>query len=143
MFILPCNTHSHHCIIGNDSISAMNVEQVAIPATQMSDRAKLESLVTECEVVSDTSTTCADAQKPTSRLTISPDYVVKEGPLGTIRPIRIICLGAGASGINLAYQVQQRLRKTQLVIYEKNPGVGGTWYENRYPGCKCDIRESH
>jgi cation diffusion facilitator CzcD-associated flavoprotein CzcO len=24
-------------------------------------------------------------------------------------------------------------------VYEKNPKVGGTWYENRYPGCKCDI----
>jgi cation diffusion facilitator CzcD-associated flavoprotein CzcO len=25
-----------------------------------------------------------------------------------------------------------------LKIYEKNPDVGGTWYENRYPGCACD-----
>lgn len=24
-------------------------------------------------------------------------------------------------------------------IYEKNPDIGGTWYENRYPGCACDI----
>jgi cation diffusion facilitator CzcD-associated flavoprotein CzcO len=26
-----------------------------------------------------------------------------------------------------------------LTIYEKNAGVGGTWFENRYPGCACDI----
>lgn len=25
------------------------------------------------------------------------------------------------------------------VVYEKNLSVGGTWFENRYPGCKCDI----
>lgn len=62
--------------------------------------------------------------------------------MGTIRAVRIICIGAGVSGINLAYQVQQRMQKTELVIYEKNPSVGGTWYENRYPGCKCDIRKN-
>jgi cation diffusion facilitator CzcD-associated flavoprotein CzcO len=26
-----------------------------------------------------------------------------------------------------------------LTIYEKNPEVGGTWYENRYPGVACDV----
>ncbi|KIX10171.1 uncharacterized protein Z518_01252 [Rhinocladiella mackenziei CBS 650.93] len=25
------------------------------------------------------------------------------------------------------------------VIYEKNPDIGGTWYENRYPGVMCDV----
>ncbi|KAJ4176313.1 hypothetical protein NW755_014487 [Fusarium falciforme] len=25
------------------------------------------------------------------------------------------------------------------VVYEKNPQIGGTWFENRYPGCKCDV----
>ena len=24
-------------------------------------------------------------------------------------------------------------------MYEKNSGVGGTWFENRYPGCACDV----
>ncbi|KAJ4310913.1 hypothetical protein N0V84_010717 [Fusarium piperis] len=24
-------------------------------------------------------------------------------------------------------------------IYEKNEGVGGTWFENTYPGCACDV----
>ncbi|KAK7716065.1 hypothetical protein SLS63_011125 [Diaporthe eres] len=27
----------------------------------------------------------------------------------------------------------------QVKIYEKNPSVGGTWFENRYPGCACDV----
>lgn len=74
------------------------------------------------------------------RLTISNDYTVSENPIGTIRPVRIICIGAGASGVNLAYQVQRNMKNTELAIYEKNPSIGGTWYENRYPGCKCDIR---
>lgn len=26
-----------------------------------------------------------------------------------------------------------------FVVIEKSDGVGGTWYENRYPGCACDV----
>jgi hypothetical protein len=72
--------------------------------------------------------------------TIAP-YQVSDQPLGTIKPMRIICIGAGASGINMAYQTKNYLEQVELVCYEKNPEIGGTWYENRYPGCKCDIRK--
>jgi cyclohexanone monooxygenase len=24
-------------------------------------------------------------------------------------------------------------------VYESGDGVGGTWYWNRYPGCRCDV----
>ncbi|OQE02194.1 hypothetical protein PENVUL_c040G06973 [Penicillium vulpinum] len=68
-----------------------------------------------------------------------PPYAVLDQPLGTKRHVRIICIGAGASGINMAYQTKNFLQDVDLVIYEKNPQIGGTWYENRYPGCKCDI----
>lgn len=27
----------------------------------------------------------------------------------------------------------------ELTIYEKNSDVGGTWHENVYPGCACDV----
>lgn len=74
-------------------------------------------------------------------LSISEDYRVSDQPIGTIAPVRMICIGAGASGVNLAYQVQKNMQNTELVLYEKSPAIGGTWYENRYPGCKCDIRE--
>jgi hypothetical protein len=103
--------------------------------------------VTEIEVTNQDDPIASQDCRPSTtppqipRLDISTQYQVKERPLGWIRPIRIICLGAGASGVNLAYQVQQRLKKTELVVYEKNPAIGGTWYENRYPGCKCDIRK--
>lgn len=30
-------------------------------------------------------------------------------------------------------------RSVEHVIYEKNPDIGGTWYENRYPGAACDV----
>jgi cation diffusion facilitator CzcD-associated flavoprotein CzcO len=31
------------------------------------------------------------------------------------------------------------LSNYELVVYEKNEDIGGTWFENRYPGCRCDV----
>ena len=31
------------------------------------------------------------------------------------------------------------MENIELVVYEKNGDLGGTWLENRYPGCACDI----
>lgn len=28
----------------------------------------------------------------------------------------------------------------KLVIIEKSGGFGGTWRDNRYPGCRCDSK---
>ncbi|KAM0391278.1 hypothetical protein ACHAPZ_011488 [Fusarium culmorum] len=55
------------------------------------------------------------------------------------RKLNIICVGAGASGLFLAYKVQRHFDNFSLQIFEKNPAISGTWYENRYPGCACDI----
>ncbi|KAI4752869.1 FAD/NAD(P)-binding domain-containing protein [Aureobasidium sp. EXF-3400] len=55
------------------------------------------------------------------------------------RPIKVIVVGAGYSGIYHGIRIPERLRNVELTIYDKNAGVGGTWYENRYPGCACDI----
>lgn len=66
-------------------------------------------------------------------------YSVLEKPLGSTRHIRIIGIGAGASGLNMIRTLRKTLTDYEFIIYEKNPQVGGTWFENRYPGCKCDI----
>lgn len=47
-----------------------------------------------------------------------------------------IIVGAGASGICMAVQLKQA--GIPFTILEKNPTVGGTWYENRYPDCGVD-----
>ncbi|RMJ26920.1 monooxygenase [Aspergillus sp. HF37] len=52
---------------------------------------------------------------------------------------RVIHVGAGAAGLLAAYKTERMLRNYELVVYEKNDTVGGTWLENRYPGCACDI----
>src|SRR5262249_11546284 len=48
----------------------------------------------------------------------------------------VIVIGAGLSGLGLAIQLE-RLGLPYTVV-EKNPDAGGTWYENRYPGCRVD-----
>lgn len=68
-------------------------------------------------------------------------HAIREAPLHAPRPIRIVGIGAGASGINMIRTLRQTLAGLPFehVIYEKNSGVGGTWFENRYPGCRCDV----
>jgi hypothetical protein len=66
-------------------------------------------------------------------------YQIKEAPFGTERPLRVIHVGAGASGICLAKFLPSALKNVSLICYEKNNDIGGTWLENRYPGCACDI----
>jgi len=66
-------------------------------------------------------------------------YSISEAPLGTARRIRIVTIGGGASGINMIRTLRQTLTDYEHIVYEKNPSIGGTWYENRYPGCKCDV----
>ncbi|KAL3464645.1 putative dimethylaniline monooxygenase [Aspergillus heterothallicus] len=67
-------------------------------------------------------------------------YAIPDQNLGSLRPLRIIVIGFGAGGINLAHIFSQPQHKNIVIqCYDKNPEVGGTWYENRYPGCACDI----
>jgi len=48
----------------------------------------------------------------------------------------VVVVGAGISGISAA--VQLKAAGIPFVVIEKNPGVGGTWFENRYPGIRVD-----
>jgi len=66
-------------------------------------------------------------------------YTILEEPNRVGRPVRVITIGAGASALNFAHDIDTSPLEIQLVMYEKNPELGGTWFENKYPGCACDI----
>src|SRR5262249_41907328 len=52
--------------------------------------------------------------------------------------VDVAILGAGFSGLGMGVNLLKAGR-TNFVIIEKNDDVGGTWKENNYPGCACDI----
>jgi acetone monooxygenase len=55
---------------------------------------------------------------------------------GPIEQFDAIVIGAGVAGLYQLY----RLRELGLSVrcYDDASGVGGTWYWNRYPGCRFD-----
>ncbi|KAK9852250.1 hypothetical protein MYU51_008649 [Penicillium brevicompactum] len=64
---------------------------------------------------------------------------VEDRAIDEHRPLRVIVIGAGISGILCCIRMNQRIPNLDLCVYEKNADIGGTWFENRYPGCACDI----
>ncbi|RFU29418.1 hypothetical protein B7463_g6928, partial [Scytalidium lignicola] len=66
-------------------------------------------------------------------------YTLSHEPIHQYRKLRMVCIGAGIAGIAAAYKYQRQATNLDFIIYEKNNDVGGTWLENRYPGCACDI----
>ncbi|KAL9005083.1 MAG: hypothetical protein Q9188_002130 [Gyalolechia gomerana] len=67
------------------------------------------------------------------------DCCPPQAAIHTERAMRIICVGAGSSGLCFAYKLQRSFNNFSLTIYEKNHDVAGTWLENNYPGCRCDF----
>ena len=48
-----------------------------------------------------------------------------------------IIVGAGVGGLYALYRLRQR--GLSVRVFEAGGDVGGTWYWNRYPGCRCDV----
>lgn len=51
----------------------------------------------------------------------------------------IVIIGAGESGISMGCRLKQVLGFDQFRIFERQAGIGGTWWINRYPGVACDV----
>ncbi len=67
------------------------------------------------------------------------DAVTQTEPTTTHEPVhtRAIIIGTGFSGLGMAIKLQQL--GVDFVILEKAGDIGGTWRDNTYPGCACDI----
>ena len=50
---------------------------------------------------------------------------------------RIAIIGTGFSGLGMAIALKQRAE--DFVVLERADDVGGTWRDNTYPGCQCDV----
>ncbi len=49
----------------------------------------------------------------------------------------VVIIGAGMGGVLAAIRLGEA--GIPYTLIEKNPGIGGTWYENKYPGCRVDV----
>ena len=49
----------------------------------------------------------------------------------------VVVIGAGLGGLTAAIKLREAGHN--VTIFEKNDRVGGTWAQNTYPGCACDV----
>lgn len=49
-----------------------------------------------------------------------------------------VIIGAGISGLCTAIDLIQKNKNKNFIILERSSGLGGTWRDNKYPGCCCD-----
>ncbi|HEY2696327.1 MAG TPA: NAD(P)/FAD-dependent oxidoreductase [Pseudonocardiaceae bacterium] len=61
--------------------------------------------------------------------------------MGERTEARVVVVGTGFSGLGMAIQLK-KAGIDDFVVLEKAKDVGGTWRDNSYPGCACDI-QSH
>ncbi|KFY32734.1 hypothetical protein V495_08794 [Pseudogymnoascus sp. VKM F-4514 (FW-929)] len=55
----------------------------------------------------------------------------------TYYPVAII--GAGESGIAMGCRLKEKFGFDQFRLFDRQSGIGGTWWINKYPGVACDI----
>ncbi|KAG9222257.1 hypothetical protein CCMSSC00406_0006554 [Pleurotus cornucopiae] len=75
-----------------------------------------------------------DTGEKTSSTFVSGKFSIDEP-----RPIKVVVIGAGYSGIIAGIRFTQRVQNLDLTIYDANAGIGGTWFANKYPGLACDL----
>ncbi|MYD42880.1 MAG: NAD(P)/FAD-dependent oxidoreductase [Gammaproteobacteria bacterium] len=71
-----------------------------------------------------------------SELDIAPTQETDPLKPEHVGDFHVAIVGGGMSGLLAAIKMQEL--GVKFTIYEKNEEVGGTWFENRYPGCRVD-----
>ena len=56
----------------------------------------------------------------------------------SVRHFHIAILGTGFAGLGMAIRLKQRGYE-DFIVLERASDLGGTWRDNTYPGCACDI----
>ena len=70
----------------------------------------------------------------------APDARTPGSPAGDgpVPHVRLAIVGSGFSGLAVARQAMAD-GIDDLAIFERDDEPGGTWRDNRYPGCQCDV----
>lgn len=67
-----------------------------------------------------------------------PDVILGEP---SNRKVKVLTIGAGVSGILMAYLIQENCQNVEHTIYEKNGDIGGTWLEVEF--CHLESDSDH
>jgi len=57
---------------------------------------------------------------------------------GEVQHVRVAVIGSGFGGLGAAVRLRAE-GITDFVVLERAGSVGGTWRDNSYPGCACDV----
>ncbi len=53
--------------------------------------------------------------------------------------VQIAIVGSGFSGLGAAIALSAEGYRDDLIVLERRTAAGGTWHDNSYPGCRCDV----
>ena len=71
-------------------------------------------------------------------MTVTRTETKKSAPFDARAPFDVAVIGAGLGGLCVAHRLAE-IGIDNLVIFERDDGVGGTWRANGYPGAACDV----
>ncbi len=74
-------------------------------------------------------------------ISAGPDVAARAESGAELRDVRVAIVGTGFSGLGMAIRLKQQGSDDFLVL-ERGEDLGGTWRDNTYPGCACDV-QSH
>ncbi|KAF7557068.1 hypothetical protein G7Z17_g899 [Cylindrodendrum hubeiense] len=57
------------------------------------------------------------------------EFTIKDAPVENQRPLKVVIIGAGFSGIHSTIRITQRLRNIDLTVYETNEEISGVCYQ--------------
>jgi len=63
---------------------------------------------------------------------------IKVEPNGQVDEVDVAIIGAGFAGLGIGIRLKME-GKRSFVIFERADELGGTWRDNVYPGCACDV----
>jgi cation diffusion facilitator CzcD-associated flavoprotein CzcO len=52
--------------------------------------------------------------------------------------VRVAIIGSGFAGLGMAVRLRE-MGLEDYIVLERRDDVGGTWHDNTYPGCQCDV----
>jgi 4-hydroxyacetophenone monooxygenase len=107
---------------------------VAAPRPSPDDQRRLLGFVVGDDALEDYTEMLLEEVEPDEDLR-APGWRRDEVAPGSELSVAIV--GAGMSGLLMGHRLQQA--GVAVTIFEKNEDVGGTWFENVYPGCRVDV----